>query len=224
MSTPGALDPSPSRPGQRGDIAGPQIRARVARLRWSNPRDLGTRSESPGTAGQHREPSDTGLSRHGQLVDPAGYRSRPRVLWDSCSNLRPSDPSSSRPEERMDPADPRSAPEAPGTAGQPRRHWNQAPGRLGHLVEPPGPQAWARVSRGSWSTPWAQGHGPGAPGPAGRPRGHWNPAPGRPGHLVEPMGPGNRVRVARDSWSAPRALDTGPSHPGEMVDPTGPWT
>ena len=196
MSTPGALDPSASRPGQRGDIAGPQIRARVARLRWSNPRDLGTRSESPGTAGQHREPSDTGLSRHGQLVDPAGYRSRPRVLWDSWSNLRPSDPSSSRPEERMDPADPRSAPEAPGTAGQPRRHWNQAPGRLGHLVEPPGPQAWARVSRDSWWTLRTIGPGPEWPRTAGRHRGTSGMGPSLP-----------------DTWPTPRAIGSGRKSP-----------
>ena len=32
--------------------------------------------ETPGSAGEHRGPSDTSASRLGELVDPTGYRSQ----------------------------------------------------------------------------------------------------------------------------------------------------
>ncbi|RKM63574.1 hypothetical protein C0984_19375, partial [Clostridioides difficile] len=78
---------------------------------------------------------------------------------------------------------------SPGRAGQPRRHWNTAPGRPGHLVEPAGPQAWARVSRESWSTMWAIDR-----------------SASRLGMLVNPAGPRNRALVARESWWTTRDL------------------
>ena len=39
-------------------------------------RDIVPEPESPGTAGRHREPRDTGPSYLGLLVDPAGHRTR----------------------------------------------------------------------------------------------------------------------------------------------------
>ncbi|RKM63581.1 hypothetical protein C0215_19820, partial [Clostridioides difficile] len=83
----GPSDMGANRPGHLVDTSGPQTRARVARDSWSTPRDHRPVPESTGTACQHsgasdpsgshpgplffhRGPSDTGLSRPGQQVDP----------------------------------------------------------------------------------------------------------------------------------------------------------
>ena len=64
---------------------GPLARARIARETWSNPWDIGSELESPGSVGQHHWPSATGpsypkqLVDHGRRVDAAGPRTQARV-------------------------------------------------------------------------------------------------------------------------------------------------
>ena len=111
------------------------------------------------------------------------------------------------------------------------------------LVEPAGPQPWARVTWESWSTLRALGLGPSSHGRAGRTRVTSSkcPSTSHPGQVVNHAGTRTLAQFARDSWSNPRALgpdressgtagghlvnsDMGASRPGQLVDPAGLWT
>ncbi|RKM63592.1 hypothetical protein C0215_19790, partial [Clostridioides difficile] len=69
-----------------------------------------------------------------------------------------------------------------------------------------GPQAWARGSLESWSTPQALGHGPESSGRAVQYRGPWDTGLSCPGQPVDTAGHGTQARGARHSWSIPQAL------------------
>ena len=89
-----------------------------------------------------------------------------------------------------------------------------APGRPGHLVEPAGPQAWARVFQENWSKKRAIDQSTSRPGVlmdtvglgedceslgrAGRHRGLSEPCARRMGQLVDTADHRTRDRVARD--------------------------
>ena len=182
----------------------------------SSPRALRPERESPSRGGRHRGHSDTGLSRLGQLVHPAAYRSRARVA----------------PESRATPRALGTVCESPGTAGHHRGPSDNGLSRPGELVDTQGNRRQARIlpdswstpqalgperdspgtsrqpsriydpgprTRGSWSTPSAQGHGPESPGTAGRPRGPSAPSLSCPGQLVDNAGPQTKARVIRYS-------------------------
>ena len=131
----GLKEPGASRPGELVDTAGPRIHADVLLECWSSPRDLGhvpelprtsvdaaalgPRCELSWTAGQPQGISDPCLSRPGQLVYPAGPRTRVRVSWDSWSSPHALGPGL----------------EPPGTAGRPRRPSDPGPSRMGLMVD-----------------------------------------------------------------------------------------
>ena len=132
--------------GQMVSPTGPRIRARIALDTFSTmryvlpgsespgttgrPWSLGPGPESPGKAGHSRRPSDTGTSRAGQLINPAGSRTQARValgvLVDTAA-LRPKRKSR-------------------GPSGT-------VPSHPGKLVDTAGHWARARVAVEGWSTP-----------------------------------------------------------------------
>ncbi|RKM63908.1 hypothetical protein C0215_19545 [Clostridioides difficile] len=111
-----------------------------SRDRWSTPWALGARPESPETAGEPRSTSSTaprrpgqlvdrgsqdlGRSHLGQLVNPAGPGTQPRVARDSWSTPRAF----------------RHGPEALGTTGQPREASGTVPSCPGEMVYHMGPR------------------------------------------------------------------------------------
>ena len=186
----------------------------MAQESWSIPRTLGHYHESPGTAGRHCEPSDTGqfawercqhrghsdtgLIRPGQLVDPAGPRTRARVTqncWSTPWNLR-------------------YEPESPGRAGRPCQPADMIATCLGELVDPAGPRNQSRFAWDNRSTPLGLVHGPVYPGTTGPHRGPLDTSVIRPGLLVDIEGPRTRTRVAHGRWLTLRALGHGPESPG----------
>ena len=95
-------------------------------------------------------------------------------------------------------------PESPGTAGRHHGKLGTSPGRLGELVEPAGPQTWARFIQKSWST-----------------HEHSDPGLSHLEQLVEPAGNRKRARVVRDSGATQWASDPGPNRLGELVYTAG---
>ena len=87
-------------------------------------------------------------TRPGDLVDPAGPRTRARVAKDIGSTSR------ALAEERV----------LPGTAGQARGHSDPSVSRQGQLVEQAGFQTRVPVARDNWWMRLAFGHGLRAPG------------------------------------------------------------
>ena len=171
----------------------------------SSPRALRPERESPSRGGRHRGHSDTGLSRLGELVHPAAYRSRARVA----------------PESRATPRALGTVCESPGTAGHHRGPSDNGLSRPGELVDTQGNRRQARILPDSWSTPQALGperDSPGnsrhlcwiwyagqrarrscstrrasdlwpeSPGTPGRPRGPSDPSLSCPRELVDPAG------------------------------------
>ena len=111
----------------------------------------------------------------------------------------------------------------------------------GELLDTAGSGSRAQVTLGSWSTPWALGHGPETPGISGRPREPSGTVPCCPGQLVHTAGPRFWGRVTWDTgstlwyvrpvpllpWNAGR--HRGPSDPSvirpeKLVEQMGPWT
>ena len=121
--------------------------------------------------------------------------------------------------------------EWPRTAGQYLRPSDPGQTHPGHLVEPVGPRARARVTRDSWSTPWVLEFGHESPGKAGQTfgsprtegghRGPSDPSMIHPRMLVHTAGPRTRSLRARDSWPTLQTGDQSPSGPGELVEPAG---
>ena len=165
--------------------------------------------KSPGTAGRHCGPSDTGPSRPGQKVHPVSPRTLAQVTWDSWWNHSPLDPGVSHSGQLVD------------TVGT--QTWARV--ARDHLLKPlalgPGPNTWE-----SWSNPPALGTGPESPRAAGHTREPSDPSPGHldrwsncgpsdlvPGHkgqLLKRNGPWARAQVTWDSWSTPQPLGPGP--------------
>ena len=173
-----------SRPGELVDTAGPRIHADVLLECWSSPRDLGhvpelprtsvdaaalgPRCELSWTAGQPQGSSDPCLSRPGQLVYPAGPRTRVRVSRDSWSSPHALGPGL----------------EPPGTAGRHRGPSHAIASRLGEVADPTNPWTLAHVSQDSWSSLRAFGTWPESPWTAGQHRGPTGTGPSRLGELV----------------------------------------
>ena len=124
------------------DIAGHRAQSRVTRDRWSTPRALGLKPESPRISDRNHGPSDTGPSGPGQMVDRG-----------------PRNPGPSRPRPLVDPGGPRTqvldgrdsgwtpqdlgpVPESPWTAGRPRGPSDKGPNHTGQLVYPAGTRTW----------------------------------------------------------------------------------
>ena len=181
-----------------------------------------------------------GRSHLGQLVNPAGPGTQPRVARDSWSTPRAF----------------RHGPEALGTTGQPRAASGTVPSCPGEMVYHMGPRTEARVATDAWSTTWYILPGSEWPGSAGHATGHrarargaqdrWSNAGPRirarvPRDRGTPRGPWPQARDTRDCWSTPHALgpghesprtagkprgssDTRPSHAGQLVDTTGQQT
>ena len=160
----GPTDLNVCRPVQLVDPAGHRTQVRVALESCLTPQALEHGPRAHETCGRARGLSEPGASPLGQLVDRAGHRAQARLPGRAGQTRGPADPSTSGQGVLVDTAGLRTrlrvareclstswaigpGPESPGRAGQPRRHWNTAPGRPRHLVKPAGPQAWARVSR-----------------------------------------------------------------------------
>ena len=175
----------------------------------------------------------------GQLVDPAGPRTRARVATDNLwTRLALGH-----------------VPESPGIAGRTLRPSDPGARPPGQPADHAGPRTRARGTRDSWSTPRALGHGPESPwtparhrGPSdkirvsrdsGQPLRPLNPGPCTLVQVVEPAGYPTRARFAWEGWSNLRAvgpecqspgtdglhrgpMDLGPSHQGQLVDLRGP--
>ena len=219
------------------DPEGPWTRVRVTRDPWSTPRALGPGPTSRRTAGRHCVPSDPGRNRPEELVDTAGPRTRTESP-ERCgrhpgpsgtgriARYRWSTPGSggNEPESPGDcwstPQAVGPGPESPGTAGQHRGPSGTGPSRPGHPVDPAGHQAWARISRDSWSTVAVrpERESPGRVGPHRGPKGMGRC---RPGQLVNPECLGTRAPFTRDSWLTPRALGHKRECPGTAGRPLG---
>ena len=215
------------------------------------PWDFRPEPESPVRVARHREPSGTGPSHLGEVVESASPRTLARYPRDRWSI-----PGAFRPKREWPGTAVQHSGTVPGRPGQlvnteglrtrdqfardgwsttrdlglgprPQDRWS-TPGALrpmhetpGTAVRTPGPWAQSRVPQDSWSTPWALGHGPKSPGKAGRPHGPSDPVLSHQGQFVEPAGPRTRTRVARDSWMTPGALGPGPQSPRAAGRPRG---
>ena len=220
-STAWALGLGPCGPCELVDPVEPRTCFHVARDCLLTPRALGPERELPGAAVPHRGPSDTGLSRPGQLADTAGYRTRLEFSGTAGLPRGPTTRARVTLECWSSTQDLGHGSEAPRVAGRHHRPRDKGPSYLGELVDPAGLCTRARVARDSWSTPRAQGHGPELPETACRPR---RPSDTSPNTL--------------ESCSIPQALENGPrSHEtcgrarglselcasllGELVNPAG---
>ena len=203
-STPQAMEPGASPLGELVYPAGP-LPERESPWRAGRPR----RTSDPGLSrplGRHRGPKDKGPSYLGQLVEPAGLRTRARVARDSRSTLRarghgpelpemacrprgPSDTSLNALESCSIPQALEHGPRSHETCGGARGLSEPGASPLGELVNPAGHQAQAR-----------------SPGRAGQPRGPSEPSTSRQGVLVDTAPPRTRARGAWESWSNVRVI------------------
>ena len=174
----------------------------------STPRAPGPECESPGSAVRHRGPSDTGLNHPGQLVDPAGYRSQARVLWDSWSSTQDLGP----------------GPESPRADGRHHGPRDTGPSYLGQLVDPAGHRTPAQIARESCSTPRALGHGPKWRGTAGRPHGPSTRARVLRDCWSTPRAHRPKRESPRSARPFRRTSDLSLSRPGQLVVCVGPRT
>ena len=71
-----------SRPGQLVDHAGTRTLARLARVRWSTPREFRHGPESPETSDLRRGHWNPGTGGLVYLVSPEGPGTRAQVAWD----------------------------------------------------------------------------------------------------------------------------------------------
>ena len=191
-----AIGPEAESPGRDGRLRRPSNPGPSCRDSGWTPRGLGTGLESTGRAVRHRRRSHPGASLPGELVKPAGTRSRAQVargLWSISHNLgHISESPATAGRFRLlrtrarDARDSWSTSRAlragrvsPGRAGQLQRPLDPSPRHPGQLVDTADPRTWERVVRESWSTP-----------PAISPR------PSRPGVLINTSGLWNMARVA----------------------------
>ena len=175
---------------------------RVAQDRWSTPRVLGLEHESPGTAGRPRGPLDQGPSRPGQLDDPAYLRIK--CEWPGNVGRLRGTSDRSRPGHLVDTAVPQERPESCEIAGGPRGPWTRA-----------------GVTRDSWSTPQALGHGPESRGTAGQARRPSDPSPSHLALLVTPWAFGPGPQSPRRAGRPHGPSDTGSSSAGQLFEPAG---
>ena len=184
---------------------GPRKQARDIRDCWSMAGAHRPKRETPGKAVRHRGPSGTVRSHPGQLVVTTGPRERARIAQESSSTPRIIGP------ER----------DSPGRACRNRNRgpstWARVP--RGMLVDSASSRTRARITRGSWATPWALGHGPESPGPPGGHRADSGTVPSHPGRLVDTAVLLTRAQVTRDSWSTQRDIGHGPESPGTAGRP-----
>ena len=206
-STPQDLGPKREWPWSAGQTLGHRALARVNQDRRSTSRALGHEPELSGNAGRPRGPSNpsarkdvrqrgpsgTVPSNPGQLIGPAGHRTRAQIAWESWSTPRALG----------------HGPKWPGTAGRRHGPWDIGRKGPGYLVDPARPRAqldhntspqfWGRVTRDAKSTPWYDRPGPESPWKAGRPRGTSGTGPSPPAQLVE-RGPSEPVPGAWFSY------------------------
>ena len=225
-----------SHPGQLVDTEGnrtrarvprevcPRIRARDARESWSTPRELGLGPKAPRTDGPPRQPSDTGPSCPGQLVDTPGPQSRTRITGKAGRTCGPSDPRPSRPGEMVDSAGPQIQARVAGTAGGLRGDSEQGLSRPGELFDTAGGRTRARVFRESWSSPRELGAEPRSPGAFGRSRTTWDTFLSHPRQLVDSacFGPGPETPGTAGRHRGPS--EPGASRRGGLVNFSGHWT
>ena len=175
-------------------------------MRAGRPRGPRTLSETPGTAGKHRETSDPGPDHPGKLVDPCSLGLGPRSQGTAGRARASSDPGPSHPGLLVYTVGPRTGtqvtwdswltPQAlgpdhkwPGRAGRPCGPSDPCPSCPAQLVDTAGPRSRACL----------------------------------PGQLVNPAGPQTRARVARDCWLTLRALGRGPKSPRSDGRPCRSW-
>ena len=123
--------PSPRRPGQLVDNAGHWTRARMAKVSWSTPWELGHGPESPRRDRGFCGTSDQSASLPGLLVNTADPQTRARV-----ARGRRSIPRCLGHEDK-----------SPRTAGRHRRPTDTGLILPGQLVDTEGPQTWTRVAQ-----------------------------------------------------------------------------
>ena len=214
-------DPSASGPGQQVDPTGPRALAGVAQDRRSTSRALRNKPETSGTAGRWWGPTDPSAKRPGKLFDTAGPRAQSGVTRDSWWSPRALGNGPESPKRARRPRVP-SDPSAihPGEMSKPKpRPLDAGPSAPGQLVDTACSRTRARITRGSWATPWALGHGPESPGPPGGHREASGTVPSHPGRLVDTAVPLTRAQVTRDSWSTQRDIGHGPESPGTAGRP-----
>ena len=179
-STPRAFGPGPESLMTAGRHFGPlhPIGGRPGSL--STTRALGHGSLSPGSARRRHEPSDTSSSRPVELVEPAGSRTRARVIRDSWSNTRALGIEH----------------DSTGTGSTPRElgHGQKSPERDGQPVVIGNRTL---VAWDIWTRPWDLGHGPEGPGTAGRHRGPSALAASCAAQMVDPAGHRTLAQVAQ---------------------------
>ena len=187
------------------NTVGPRTCDRVSQENWSTPWGLIHGAESPGTASQNRGPSDTSVSRPGQLVDAGGPWTRARGARGSCLTLQdlelvpesperagrprgPLDPSLCCPGQLVNPAGLRTQDRIPQESRLTPGHSDTTTRRPGQLVEPAGRRTMARGARAIGSTPRSFRPAPESPRTAGRSCRPSNPGHSRPGQLVNSTG------------------------------------
>ena len=161
---------------------------------WSTTRTLVLDPESPGN-GVDSAHSDTGPIHPGQLINPAGARTKARVAVIAGRPRGPSETSASPPGQLVDPAGLQTR------ARVSQESWS-IPRALRHERESRrsagpyrGTSDTARVALDSWSTPRAIGPERVWPGTEGRHRGPMDKGPRRPGVRVDPRA----IRAGRES-------------------------
>ena len=101
-------------------------------------------------------------------------------------------------------------------------HFDPGKGLPGHLVDPAGPWAWARVAPEFWAPPRTIGPQNESPGRGGQNRGPWEPRRSGLGELVDPVRPRTNARVTRFRWSTLQARGTALETPGTAGRHHGP--
>ena len=182
------------------------------------PRALGPEREFPGAAVPHRGPSDTGLSRPGQLADTAGYQTR--LEFSGTAGL---------------PRGPTTRARSPWSAGRPRRISDTVLRHPGWLVDTVAPGTRARVTWESLSTLRAFVPEPESPGTAGRHRGPRDTVPSYLRWLVDPAGHRTQAQTSLRAvqyrrhwntapgptrhWSSPQRIRAGRESSGRAGEP-----
>ena len=107
LSTLRAIGPEPESPGKAGLPHGPSDLSASCPVQLVDIAGLRHGPETPGRAVRHRRHWNTAPEPTRHVVEPAGYRSRARVLWDSWSTVQAIGPKPDCPGELVKPAGPR---------------------------------------------------------------------------------------------------------------------